>query len=185
MSDPPAKTFKETQPMKTTIAGCVLIALLLPIATAPVTARKIQAGASATVRSTTAPAQNVPASQPAGRGGPAKGGELAALERKLLGAWEGPACGGDFTFNPDGTFEVRNYTPANYTLAGAWSLRWDALPPTLLLTFKSSDFKDRDRGGADYVGKTLEAKLLELDTDVLAFRVGTDWNWRNMPRAEQ
>jgi hypothetical protein len=170
--------------MKTTFACCVLTALLLPIATAPVSAGKIQAGASSTVSPTTAPAQNVPASQPAGRGGPAEGGELAALERKLLRAWQGPDCGGDFTFNPDGTFEVRHYTPANYTLGGAWSLRWDALPPTLLLTFKSSDFKKRDPGGPDYkyVGKTLEAKLLELDSEVLAFRVpNTEWNWRNLP----
>ncbi|MFI5380185.1 MAG: hypothetical protein ACHRHE_12880 [Tepidisphaerales bacterium] len=68
--------------MKTTLALCVSIALLLQIAAAPATAGKIKAPAS-----TTAPAQNVPATQPAG---PVKSGELAALEQKLLGTWRGP-----------------------------------------------------------------------------------------------
>src|SRR5687767_3828917 len=99
--------------MRTTFAGCLLIALLLQIA-APVTAGKIDAGAP-----TTAPAHNVPASQPAG---PGRGGELAALEQKLLGTWQGGPCVGDYTFNPDGTFELRHFTPGGNTLTGTWSL---------------------------------------------------------------
>jgi hypothetical protein len=137
--------------MKTTFARYVLIALLLQIATSAV------------------PAQNVPASQPAG---PAKGGEAAALEQKLLGDWKGPACGGDYTFNADGTFELQNYTPGQNTLTGTWSLRWDALPPTLVLMCKTSDFKKKDptRPEYEHLGKALELKLLELDGDTLVYR---------------
>jgi hypothetical protein len=159
--------------MKIALALC--ISILLPIATAPVTAG-IEARPS-----TTAPVRSVPASQPAG---PARGAELAALEQKLLRTWTGPDCGGDFTFKADGTFEVQHYSPGNNTFAGTWSLRWDALPPTLLLTFKTSDYKKRNPSGPEYkyVGKTLEAKLLELNSDVLAFQVAnTEWNWRNLP----
>ena len=158
--------------MKIALALCVLVALL-PIATPPATAGNTEAGASATK-----PAQSVPASQPA------RSDPFAALERKLLRTWQGPDCGGDFTFNADGTFEVKRFTPANNTLAGTWSLRWDALPPTLLLTFKTSDYRKRNPGGPEYkyVGKTLEARLLELNSEVLAFQVpDTNWNWRNLP----
>jgi hypothetical protein len=147
--------------MKTTLAFCALLALLLQLAT-------------------TAPAQNAPASQPAI---PARPAQLAALEKLLLRTWQGPDCGGDFTFKPDGTFEVQHYTPANHTLAGTWSLRWDALPPTLLLNFKTSDFKKRDPAGPEYqhIGKTLEAKLLELNPHTLAFQVpNSEWNWHNL-----
>ena len=28
------------------------------------------------------------------------------LERKLLGEWKGPACGGDWTYRADGTFSA-------------------------------------------------------------------------------
>jgi hypothetical protein len=159
--------------MKTTYALCVLIALLLQIAAAPVTARKIEAGASST-----APAQIVPASQPAG---PAKGGELAALEQKLLGTWRGRPCDGDYTFNPDGTFELKNFTPGGNTVTGAWSLRWDALPPTLVLMCKTSDFRKKDPGRPEWehLGKALELKLLELNSDALVYRFpGDKWEWR-------
>jgi hypothetical protein len=165
--------------MKTIFALCVLVALLTQTAAAPDTAGKTKPAASAT-----SPAQGVPATRPAGA---AKGGELAALERKLLGAWQGPDCGGDFTFNSDGTFVVDHYSPGQNTFTGTWSVRWDALPPTLLLTFKTSDFKKRDPAVPEYqyVGKTLEAKLLELSSDVLAFRVpNTEWSWRSLSRAE-
>jgi hypothetical protein len=94
-----------------------------------------------------------------------------ALEKKLLGAWQGPACGGDYTFNADGTFEVKHFTPGNNTLAGAWSIRWDALPPTLVLTCKTSDFKKKDPGRPEYehLGKALELRLLQLDNEKLAY----------------
>ena len=147
-----------------------MIALLLPIATAPVTSGKIKAGPS-----TTAPAQNVPASRPV------RGGEVAALEQKLLGAWKGGLCLGDYTFNPDGTFELRHFTPGDNTLAGAWSLRWDALPPTLLLTYKTSDFKKRAPNWPEFefLGKTVESKILELNSDALLLHFPHDkGEWR-------
>jgi hypothetical protein len=95
-----------------------------------------------------------------------------ALEKKLLGAWQGPDCGGDYTFNADGTFEVKHFTPGNNTLAGAWSIHWDALPPTLVLTFKTSDFKKKDPSRPEYehLGKALEVKLLQLDSENLAYQ---------------
>jgi hypothetical protein len=161
--------------MKTIFALCVLIGLLTQIAAAQITAAKVKAGASAT-----APAQNVPASQPAA--GAAKGGELATLERKLLGAWKGASCAGDYTFRPDGTFECTNFTPGQNTLTGTWSIRWDALPPTLVLTCKTSDFKRKDpsRSEYEYLGKALELKLLELNRDTFVYRLPNySFEWRN------
>lgn len=89
--------------MKTPFALFILIALLLSIAAASITAAKLEAALPAT-----APPQSIPASQPGTAG---KGAELATLEQKLLGTWHGPACGGDYTFNPDGTFDVQHLTP--------------------------------------------------------------------------
>ena len=104
--------------------------------------------------------------------------KLNALEKKLLGHWKGPACGGDYTFNADGTFELCSFTPGGNTLAGTWSLRWDALPPTLVLTCKTSDFrtKDSSREEYKYLGQPLEVKVIELDSEKLVYR---------MPDAEQ
>lgn len=95
-----------------------------------------------------------------------------ALEGRLVGTWQGPACGGVYTFNADGTFEVRKFSPGNNTLAGAWSIRWDALPPTFVLTFKTSDFKQSDPSRSEYehLGKALELKLLQLDTGNLVYQ---------------
>jgi hypothetical protein len=149
--------------MKTILALCVLIALFLRIATAQVTA----------------PAQRVPVSQPAGL---AKGGELAALEKKLLGNWNGPPCAGDYTFNADGTYECRSFTPGGNTVTGAWSVRWDALPPTLVLMCKTSDFKKKvpTRPEYEYLGKPLELKLVELNGDAFVYRFPNDkGEWRN------
>jgi hypothetical protein len=132
----------------------------------------------------TAPAENVPASPSAAEKGP----ELAALEKKLLGAWYGPACGGDYTFKADGTFELKHFTPGNNTLTGTWSIRWDALPPTLLLSCKTSDFQKRDmtRPEYEYLGKTREAKLLELNGDAFVYRFPNDkLEWRFSRDAEE
>ncbi len=136
--------------MKATFARCVLAGLLLQIAT-------------------NALSQDLPAGQDAGKG---KGGELAALEKMLLGTWHGPACGGDYTFNADGTFDLQHFTPGNNTLTGTWSVRWDALPPTLVLKCRTSDFKKNDpnRPEYEYLGKILELKLVELNSDTLAYR---------------
>jgi hypothetical protein len=163
MFDRPGKSLKG-RAGENDVRACVLIALLLQISAAPVTAGKLEARASSA-----APARNVPASQPAGQG---KGGELAALEQKLLGSWQGADREGNYTFNPDGTFQLQRFTPGNNTLTGTWSLRWDALPPTLVVTCKTSDFKKNDPTGPEweYLGKPLELKLLELNSDVLVYR---------------
>jgi hypothetical protein len=151
--------------MKMTFSSGVLIALLLPLAATPVTTGKAEAGASPTA----VPVQTAPASRPAGA---AKADALAALEQKLLGTWRGPACGGDYTFHADGTYEVHSYTPGQNNLTGTWSLRWDALPPTLVLTCKTSDIRRRDpaRTEYEYLGKPLEVKLIELNADALVYR---------------
>jgi RNA polymerase sigma factor (sigma-70 family) len=101
-----------------------------------------------------------------------KSDELAALEKKLLGNWKGGSCEGDYIFNADGTFDLRNFTPGNNTVTGTWSIRWNALPPTLVLTCKTSDFKKKDptRPEYEYLGKALELKLLELNEDAFVFR---------------
>src|SRR5690242_20170500 len=68
-----------------------------------------------------------------------RGKELAALEQKLLGAWQGRiGCDGRLVFQADGTYELKQYGPAPYDSAGAWKVCWDALPPTLVLTCKTS-----------------------------------------------
>jgi hypothetical protein len=107
---------------------------------------------------------------------------LSALERKLLGPWRGPACAGDFTFNADGTFTCIHFTPGDNTLTGTWSIRWHALPPTLVLTAKTSDFKTKDptREEYDYLNKPLELKLVELTADTMAYRYPNDkFDWRS------
>jgi hypothetical protein len=85
----------------------------------------------------------------------------AALERRLHGTWNGPPCTGRLTLGADGTFERRNYSPGNYRLTGTWEVRWNALPPTLVLACKTSDCPG-------FVGKTSEVKLVQLDDEVLA-----------------
>ena len=83
------------------------------------------------------------------------------LERKLHGGWRGGPCEGTWTYLPDGTFRARHYSPGNNRLAGTWELRWDALPPTLVRTCKTSD-------DPDLVGKTWDVKLVRLDDKSLA-----------------
>lgn len=87
----------------------------------------------------------------------------AALERKLHGAWKGGPCHGELILKADRTFERRHYSPGNYNLTGTWKVRWDALPPTLVLNRKTSD-------GPGSVGKTSEVKLVQLDDEVLAYQ---------------
>jgi hypothetical protein len=88
--------------------------------------------------------------------------ERAALEQKLVGEWKGRiGCDGRFLFRANGTYELTEYGPAPDDSAGTWKVRWDALPPTLLLTCKTSEI-------ADEVGKTTEVKLIKLDDKSLA-----------------
>jgi uncharacterized protein (TIGR03067 family) len=88
-------------------------------------------------------------------------GAPVPLERKLHGGWTGGPCDGDWTYRPDGTFQARHYSPGNNRLAGSWEVRWDALPPTLVRTCKTSD-------DPDLVGKTWDARLVQLDDGALA-----------------
>ena len=154
--------------MKVTLLQCAAITLLLAMATAPIIDGLFEGRVSAA-----APGSNPSASQPQE---PVKDGALSALEKKLLGTWNGPACGGDYTFNSDGTFDLQHFTPGGNTVTGTWSLHWDALPPTLVLMCKTSDFtkKDPSRDEYKYVGKALELKLLELDSDTFTFRLPKD-----------
>jgi hypothetical protein len=119
----------------------------------------------------------------------AKSPELAALEKKLLGPWRGAACAGDYTFNPDGTFVCHSFTPGQNTLTGTWSIRWDALPPTLVLTAKTSDFKTKDptREEYDHLNKPLELKLVQLTTNGWTYRYPNDkFDWRSTrPETEE
>jgi hypothetical protein len=87
----------------------------------------------------------------------------AALERKLHGKWQGPACGGNWIFAADGTFEVEHYTPAGHQLTGTWQIRWDALPPTLVRTSKTSD-------DPELVAKTWDVKLIHLEDDAFSYQ---------------
>ncbi len=87
-----------------------------------------------------------------------------ALERKLHGEWKGGLCMGELTLRADGTFERQHYTPGNNDVAGTWEVRWNSLPPTLVLTCKTSDESDRFPAG-----KITEVKLVQLDDAVLAY----------------
>ncbi len=90
---------------------------------------------------------------------------LVALERLLRGDWDGCGpCDGEITFRADGTYQWRYVGPAGDSRAGTWDVRWDALPPTLVLTCKTSE-KGR-------VGKPFEVKLVELNKETLVFGYG-------------
>jgi hypothetical protein len=88
--------------------------------------------------------------------------ELAALEAKLHGEWAGTGpCDGGLTFRADGTYERTHQGPAGTNSAGTWKVRWDALPPTLVLKCETSD------DAADE-GKVSEVKLVQLDDESLS-----------------
>jgi hypothetical protein len=103
----------------------------------------------------------VPAA-PAPPGGRAEAAPVG-LERKLCAAWQGGACVGTLTLRPNGTFERRHYTPGNNTLTGTWAVRWDALPPTLILTCTDSDDPRR-------IGTKEAVKVTRQDDAALAFQ---------------
>jgi hypothetical protein len=87
-----------------------------------------------------------------------------AIEKMLHGAWKGEgACQGDIRFNADGTFARQNFGPANAGVAGTWIVRWDGLPPTLVLTCTHSTLPD-------YVGNVTEVKVVELGDDTFAYK---------------
>lgn len=90
---------------------------------------------------------------------------LTALERKLHAEWVGQGpCDGRLTLRADGTYERRLYGPAGINSAGTWKVRWDALPPTLVLVCKTSD------GPGEDAGTTYEPKLIQLDDAALVYK---------------
>jgi hypothetical protein len=87
---------------------------------------------------------------------------LTALEKKMVGTWKGRiGCDGRLIFHANGTYELKEYGPGSCDREGTWKVQWDALPPTLTLTCKTSKI-------ADLVGKTMKVKLIKLDGDTLA-----------------
>jgi hypothetical protein len=93
-----------------------------------------------------------------------RGEALTALEGKLHGVWKGQGpCDGQLALRSDGMYERRHHGPGGNNSTGAWKVRWDALPPTLVLTCKTSD-------DSAYTGKTLDVKILQLDNATLIFQ---------------
>jgi hypothetical protein len=97
-----------------------------------------------------------------------KPADTTALEKKLHGGWKGGACVGTLTFAADGTFTRTHYTPGGNTITGTWVLKWDALPPTLVMTTTTSDAPDRLK-----VGEVTAVKLVELSAGAMAYRSET------------
>jgi RNA polymerase sigma factor (sigma-70 family) len=90
--------------------------------------------------------------------------DAAGLMKKLQGEWmSNRDCLGDITFNADGTYSWIHYGPGDATVVGKWSMRWEALPPTLVMTSTASNDKD-------YIGQTKELKLLQLDGKTLVWQ---------------
>jgi hypothetical protein len=84
----------------------------------------------------------------------------------IVGGWRGTApCDGAITFRPDRTYERRHYSPGDYRVAGAWSLRQDTSPPTLTLTCEQSDNRDD-------VGRVEDMTLVRLDANELVYQIG-------------
>ena len=68
-------------------------------------------------------------------GDPAKSNNLAALEKKLVGAWIGQGgCDGKMVFQADGTYHVTEWTVGLIYGTGTWKIEWSELPPTLVLS---------------------------------------------------
>lgn len=93
-----------------------------------------------------------------------------ALEKKLHGVWKGKApCLGNLTLRADGTFEKTNCGPEKNTFAGTWEVRWNALPPTLIMTCKTSD-------NPKAIGNKDVLKLIQLDDKALEV-VSSGYPW--------
>jgi hypothetical protein len=109
------------------------------------------------------------------------GNGTAGLEAKLRGFWKGGRdCQGDVTFKADGTYSWIHFGPGSATVAGKWSMRWDALPPTLVMTSTASTDKD-------YIGVATEVKVLRLDGKTLTGAeeaIGRELEFTREPRRE-
>lgn len=107
-----------------------------------------------------APATDEPAERPVPTARTGRPDAAVALERKLNGTW---VSGGLFpvvlTFRADGTFEQ---SALNETSGGKWSVRWDALPPTLALTYETA-------ADPRLAGATRESRVVRLNDARLEF----------------
>jgi hypothetical protein len=89
--------------------------------------------------------------------------DLEAQTLKLHGVWKGGSCEGEWTFRPDGTFELRRFSPGNYRFTGVWELRWDALRPLLIVSCKTwSDPRE--------ASQIWDMNVLQLNDDALVFK---------------
>jgi RNA polymerase sigma factor (sigma-70 family) len=118
--------------------------------------------------------------RPEGRPAAPPGNGAAEVESKLHGFWNGGgACQGDITFRADGTYSWIDLGPGSATVAGTWSMRWDALPPTLVMTSTASNEKE-------FIGVTKEVKVLRLDEKVLLYEQNAGkWEFTREPRRVQ
>jgi hypothetical protein len=90
--------------------------------------------------------------------------DLAALTAKLHGEWNGQGpCEGRIVFQANCTYERIHHGPGGVNSTGTWKVRWDALPPTLILRCKTSDDPAK-------CGQTLEVKLIQLDDGDFAYQ---------------
>ena len=86
----------------------------------------------------------------------------------MLSAWKGQSpFAGNFLFRADRTYERTAHGPGAEDTAGVWKVRWDALPPTLVLTCKASELPEE-------VGKVTEVKLIRLNDENLAILHATE-----------
>jgi hypothetical protein len=97
--------------------------------------------------------------------GELQGGEMAALEKKMVGSWIGGGCDGKLHLQADGTYELTDYGPTGEKTKGVWKVQWDALPPTLVLTCKESKIKEN-------VGKAMKLEILKLNDKQLKVGYG-------------
>jgi hypothetical protein len=98
---------------------------------------------------------------PVSPGKPVK--DVTPLEHKLHGAWKGQGvCDGLIIFESNGTYRRMHYGPGNNSNSGKWEVRWDALPPTLILQCKKSDWDQE-------IGKIFELKIIKLDNSAFSY----------------
>lgn len=75
---------------------------------------------------------------------PARKGELAAIEQKLVGTWIGTGpCVGRTVFQADGTYHQCGYGPGGgHFEVGTWKIEWNELPPLLVFKPFTTDSKE-------------------------------------------
>jgi hypothetical protein len=95
--------------------------------------------------------------------------DLTALEEKLHGSWKGQGgCTGEIVFRPNGTYARQHYGPVNQSSSGKWEVRWDALPPTLILK--------QDAADDDEEASVREFKIIKLDDSNFSYK-SEDGSW--------